>query len=70
LRRGIVAEADAITLYSQQADNTGSEPLRKLLLKIAKEEKEHLAEFVQMLKMIDPEQAAEFEKPLEHMLSG
>jgi len=68
LRRDITAEADAITLYIRQADKAKDDKVKKLLIKIANEEKEHMAEFVNLLKMMDSTFDSEMKKPLEHML--
>lgn len=55
LRRAIISEYDAISLYSQLADMTENEKLKEILLDIAQEEKIHVGEFEDLLNKIDPE---------------
>jgi rubrerythrin len=54
LRAGIIAEYDAISLYEQMASLTDGD-IKKVLLDIAKEEKEHVGEFETLLLKIDKE---------------
>ena len=61
LRAGILAELDAINLYEQMASLTENNDLKKVLLDIAKEEKEHVGEFQYLLLKYDEEQAKELE---------
>jgi rubrerythrin len=61
LRAGILAELDAINLYEQMASLTDNNDLKKVLLDIAKEEKEHVGEFQYLLLKYDEEQAKELE---------
>jgi hypothetical protein len=60
IRLNIAAEIDAINLYAAHMDATDNEAARKLLAHIIDEEKEHLAEFLELLKILDPKQASEF----------
>ncbi len=55
LRAGIIAEYDAINLYEQMASMTEDKDLKKVLLDIAKEEKEHVGEFEAFLLKKDGE---------------
>lgn len=55
LRSGIIAELDAVTLYEQLADASGSRDVRKLMLDVAKEEKTHAGEFLYLLNRRDPQ---------------
>lgn len=59
IRLNIAAEVDAINLYAAHMDATDNENARKLLAHIIDEEKEHLAEFLELLKILDPKQAQE-----------
>ena len=61
LRAGILAELDAINLYEQMASLTDNNDLKKVLLDVAKEEKEHVGEFQYLLLEYDEEQAKELE---------
>ncbi len=67
LRLGIIAELDAVSLYEQLAAMTNDERIRKILLDIAKEEKTHVGEFLEMLLRIDEEQVEELEKGKEEV---
>lgn len=71
LRMGIIAELDAISLYEQLAENTEDIKLKKVLLDVAREEKEHVGEFKSLLDKIDEEQVEmeqEGAKEVEEML--
>jgi len=61
LRVGIIAELDAINLYEQLAQATKDEKIKKILLDIAKEEKTHVGEFLELLLKRDEEQVSELE---------
>lgn len=67
LRAGIIAELDAINLYSQMAAMAQDENIRKMLLDIAKEEKTHVGEFQALLLNRDKEQAKEMEAGKEEV---
>ena len=67
LRVAIIAELDAISLYEQLASMTDDENLKKVLLDVAKEEKTHVGEFLEMLLSIDKEQVEEIEKGREEI---
>ncbi|MHA1589674.1 MAG: ferritin family protein [Candidatus Njordarchaeales archaeon] len=67
LRIAIIAELDAVNLYEQMASMTKNEKIRKILLDIAREEKTHVGEFLEMLSRIDPEQVKELEKGREEI---
>lgn len=56
LRVGIIAELDAISLYEQLADNATDENIKKVMIDVANEEKEHVGEFKTLLDSLDPEQ--------------
>jgi rubrerythrin len=59
IRLNIAAEIDAINLYAAHMDATDNEAARKILAHIIDEEKEHLAEFLELLKVLDPKQEQE-----------
>ena len=67
LRIAIIAELDAVNLYEQMASMTKNEKIRKILLDIAREEKTHVGEFLEMLLRMDPEQVKELEKGREEI---
>jgi len=73
LRTAIIAELDAVNLYTQMANNTKNEKLKKILLDVAKEEKTHVGEFQALLNIIDKEHKEELEagkKETEELISG
>ena len=72
LRWGIMAELDAINFYEQLASKAKNPLVKKVMLEVAKEEKEHVGEFESLLFELDPEQVSEYEegkKEVEEMKS-
>ena len=72
LRWGIIAELDAINFYEQMAEKAKDPNIKKVMLEVAKEEKEHVGEFQSMLFEKDKEQVEEYragEKEVEEMKS-
>ena len=53
LRLSIIAEFDATNLYEKFAELTENENIKKVLLDVANEEKEHIGEFEYLLESID-----------------
>ena len=62
LRWGVIAELDAINFYEQMAAKAKNPLVKKVMLEVAKEEKEHVGEFQTLLFELDPEQVSEFEE--------
>jgi len=62
VRIGLIAELDAINLYEQLASLAKDELVRKVFQEIAREEKTHVGEFLELLKRLDQEQTKEIEK--------
>ncbi len=62
VRLAAIAELDAINLYVQLADRVKDERVKKVLLDVAREEKTHLGEFMELLRGLDTEQAEELQK--------
>lgn len=62
LRLGIIAELDAINFYEQLAARAKHPLVKKVMLEVAKEEKEHVGEFQTLLFELDPEQVEEYEE--------
>jgi len=62
LRMGLIAELDAIDLYEQLAELAQDPAIKKVMLDVAKEEKEHVGEFQAMLLQRDKEQVKEMEE--------
>jgi rubrerythrin len=67
IRAGIIAELDAINLYEQMAALANNTDIKKVLLDIAKEEKEHVGEFLTLLLQSDTQQAKELEEGREEV---
>ena len=61
-RLGLMAELDAISLYEQLANKARNLLLKRVLLEIAKEEKTHVGEFLELLERLDAEQVEELER--------
>ncbi|MDI7277805.1 MAG: demethoxyubiquinone hydroxylase family protein [Anaerolineae bacterium] len=56
IRLDIQAELDATNLYQAHIDATDDERAKAVLAHIRDEEKEHAAEFLELLTMLDPDQ--------------
>lgn len=67
LRAGIIAELDAVNLYEQLASMTNNRDIKKVILDIAKEEKEHVGEFQELLLRLDKEQKEELKEGKEEV---
>jgi hypothetical protein len=73
IRRDIQAELDATSLYQAHIDATDDERAKAVLAHVRDEEKEHAAEFMQLLAILDPHQAEELRaapRNVSDMLSG
>jgi rubrerythrin len=62
LRAGIIAEYDAINLYEQMASLAKNKDIKKVMIDVAKEEKEHVGEFQTLLLRLDKQQVEEMEE--------
>lgn len=67
LRLGLIAELDAINLYEQLAAVVTDERIKKVLLDIAREEKTHVGEFLELLLRHDAEQVKELAEGKEEV---
>ena len=67
LRSAVLAELDAINLYEQMASLTENTSLKRVLLDVAKEEKEHVGEFQYLLLKFDTQQAEELEDGMKEV---
>lgn len=61
IRLDIAAEIDATNLYQAHIDATDDERAKAVLAHIRDEEKEHIAEFTQLLALLDSYQAEELQ---------
>lgn len=59
IRLDIASEIDATNLYQSHIDATDDASARAVLAHIRDEEKEHIAEFTQLLALLDPTEAEE-----------
>jgi len=63
LRFAIAAEYEAVQLYQQIADAASDFPeIVKIMLDVADEEKVHAGEFLELLKMIDPDEKTHYDE--------
>lgn len=62
LRAGIIAEYDAINLYEQMDALAKNKDIKKVMLDVAKEEKEHVGEFQTLLLRLDKQQVEGMEE--------
>ncbi|MEM2637381.1 MAG: ferritin family protein [Candidatus Korarchaeota archaeon] len=62
LRVAAIAELDAVSLYEQLAEASDDPNIKKVLLDIAKEEKTHFGEFLEMLLRLDQQQKEELQE--------
>ena len=67
LRIGMIAELDAVNLYEQLAAMATDRKVKAALEDIAREEKTHLGEFLELLLRLDEEQVEELEKGKEEI---
>ena len=57
IRLNIAAEHEAVHLYLAHADATDDELAKKVLADIADEERQHIGEFMELLRRLAPEEA-------------
>lgn len=67
VRIGLIAELDAISLYEQLAAQAKDPLVKKVFMDIAYEEKEHVGEFLELLKRLDPKQVGALEHGAEEV---
>ena len=73
IRDDIADEIEAINIYQSHHDATDDERARKVLGHVIQEEREHLAEFLELLKLLDAGQVAalrEAPTEVEGLLGG
>ncbi len=56
IRFSIAAEFEAIQLYEQLSDSINNEEAKKMLTEIAGDEKEHVGNFLHLLKILAPDE--------------
>jgi len=56
IRLNLAAEQEAVQQYTAHADATDEALAKKVLVDIANEEREHVGEFMELLRHLDPEE--------------
>ena len=67
IRFMIAAEYEAIQLYQQLAESTDNRLALEVLYDIANEEKEHVGEFLRLLRELDPEEEKFYKEGYEEV---
>jgi uncharacterized protein len=67
IRLDIQAELDAVNLYQAHIDATDDEEVKLVIAHVRDEEKEHVGEFLELLRRLDPKQAEELDEGAEHV---
>lgn len=62
LRLAIISELDAINLYTQFASACTDKKIKEQFEDVAREEKTHVGEFLELLLKLDPQQVKELEE--------
>lgn len=70
IREIMARECDTVNHYVALAARAVDENVRALILHLAREEKEHIAECSRSLAALDPEYAQLLQKPFAHALDG
>ena len=73
IRLNIAAEHEAVHLYMAHADATDDELAKTVLTDIANEEREHIGEFMELLRRLAPDEAkylAEGREEVEELAKG
>lgn len=71
IRFSVAAEYEAIQLYMQIAESTDNALVRKVMVDVANEEKEHAGEFLRLLRELAPEEMDYYDhghKEVEEMI--
>lgn len=73
IRLNIAAEHEAVHLYMAHADATDDEFAKKVLTDVANEEREHIGEFMELLRRLAPDETEYLEtgrREVEEMAAG
>jgi rubrerythrin len=62
VRYSIAAEFEAIQLYMQLAESTDDQKAKSVLTDVANEEREHVGEFLRLLKELAPDEEEFYQK--------
>ena len=64
LREDLIAELKAINQYQEHIDTLDDDEAIRVLERIRDDEKEHVAELIKLIQMLDPVQAEKFTKEI------
>lgn len=67
IRFSIAAEYEAIQIYMQIHDSIDDEVAKKVLADVANEEKEHVGEFLRLLKHLNPQEEEFYKEGAEEV---
>lgn len=67
IRFNIAAEYEAIQLYMQLAEATDNEKVKAVLVDIANEEREHVGEFLRVLRELAPDEDKYYQEGAEEV---
>lgn len=67
IRFMVAAEFEAIQMYQQTAESTDNELAKTVLIDVANEEKEHVGEFLRLLRELDPDEEKFYEEGYEEV---
>lgn len=67
IRYSIAAEYEAIQLYMQLAESTDNEKAKAVLVDVANEEREHVGEFLRVLRELAPDEEEYYQKGSEEV---
>jgi rubrerythrin len=62
LRQDLVGELEAINQYQEHIDEIDDEEIKKVLIHIMNDEKEHVAELTKVIRKVDEIQEEKFQK--------
>ena len=67
IRYSVAAEYEAIQLYMQLAESTDNKKAKAVLAEVANEEREHVGEFLTLLKTLAPDEEKFYRKGQEEV---
>jgi len=67
IRYSIAAEYEAIQLYMQLAESTDNEKAKAVLVDVANEEREHVGEFLRVLRELEPDEEKYYQEGAEEV---
>ncbi|MFP4086866.1 MAG: ferritin family protein [Desulfobacteraceae bacterium] len=67
IRYSIAAEYEAIQLYMQLSESTDNEKVKAVLVDVANEEREHVGEFLRVLRELAPDEEGYYQEGAEEV---